>query len=97
MKIELIFTRKDGKKISIPFKKKELRDIYDLHYIVDPRDLKMNKIELNMNKMMFLIHDVMDEGGIYSSIGTRKMKNGKIKYYRWNKSIAYLVKKPKWR
>lgn len=95
MKIELVFTRTDGKKISIPFSKRDIRDLYDLTYIIDPETWKLNKIQLNTNKMAFAVHDVMDEGAVYSTKGTYK-KKGKKKYH-WEKEIHYLVKKPKWR
>jgi hypothetical protein len=101
MKIELIFTRKDGKQVKIPFTEKELRDIYDALWIADPKDLKMNNIKLNMNKMLFIIHDVMDEGVTYRSTGAKlhvaKSKGKKEKYrYGWKKEINYMVRKPKW-
>ena len=91
MKIELVFTRKDGKMVRIPFTRREIGDIYDTLWIADPRDLKLNRIKLNMNKMMFAIHDVRDEGRTYTY---QKMKNGKE---HRKKEIHYLVKKPVWK
>jgi hypothetical protein len=55
--IELVFTREDGKQVKTPFTKKELADIYDALYLVNPKDLQLNRIKLGMNKWDHIIHD----------------------------------------
>ena len=76
-----------GKFIEILFTKNELRTFYDLCYFPNEKEIKENKFKIPFKKMKFLIHDVIDKGVCY------ELANGKIK----NKSVRYLVRKPKWK
>jgi|SRR3989344_7430167 len=99
MKIKIKIEDKN-KHITLPVKKEEIRAIYDelwqsLSYYNEkykklPKDKKKTyKILTNLqNKLMHLIHDIIDKGVVYN------IKNNKsIKL----KKPFYVIKKPNWK
>jgi len=91
MKIKLVAEDEKRGKIEIPLSIKQIRDIYDLGYDVNDETLKLNKCKKTWkdfhNKLTFLVHDVIDDGGVGHFV------NGK---YKRLKEKHYMVKKPKW-
>jgi len=92
MKIKIVAEDKKKGKVEIPLSIKQIRDIYDMGYWIDTDDLKFHKADKNFynfhHKLTFLVHDVIDDGGI------GRFVDGK---YKRLKEKHYHVKKPKWK
>lgn len=73
---------KEDKYIEIPLKVKEIRKLYDIYLFT------REKIDSIAKKLMFLIHDVIDDGTVFT------YKNGKLVKL---KEKHYIIRKPKWR
>ena len=98
MEISLIIKEKN-KSLNIPITKEEIRTVYDKlyhnisYYNENRKKLKKyqkegykNLIEFH-NKLMFLVHDVIDKGKVYRIEGKKSILE---------KKPHYIVKKPKW-
>lgn len=99
MKIKLVIEDKNKGKIEIPLANREIRDIYNVGYMIEEdswKTIKLNKCDKSWvsfhRKIEHIIHDVLGEGKNYSM---EKTKNGKTKFVL-NKKRCYIVKKPKW-
>ena len=97
MKIK-ICAEKGNKKAEVLLTKREVRGLYDWLYICDgckqcERVLKMNDVSLGQldTKLMHFVHDIMDEGRVYS-----EKKKGKKTVFKLAPERHYIVKKPKW-
>lgn len=86
--ITLFVKLKDGKFINIPFNEREIHDLYDILYMADDKDLKMNKIKLDMDKWDYIMHDVIGNGTFYNCVHGKLVKR---------KGKNYVVRKPKWK
>ncbi len=99
MKIKLIIEDKNKGKIEIPLANREIRDIYNIGYMIEEdswKTIKLNKCDKSWvsfhRKIEHIIHDVLGEGKNYS---IKNIKNGKTKFVL-NKKRFYILKKPKW-
>jgi hypothetical protein len=97
MKIS-ICVEKGNRKAEVPLTDREVRGVYDLLYICGDCKhcehlLELNHISLGKldDKLMHLVHDVIDEGKMYS-----EQKKGKKRVFKLDPERHYLVKKPKW-
>jgi len=88
MRVKMVVEKK-GKICEIPISIKMLRDIYDLSLMcVDDEDITKNvDVSKIVKKFAFLIHDVIDDGKVYSLD-----EKG-----RWKEERMFIIKKPKWR
>lgn len=95
MRIKLLI-EKSGKKSSIDFTEREIRDLYDWIYLCDDEckycthNKRLNKIKISSvfyKKFMHFIHDIMDEGRVSVS------KDGELSL---SKKKSYMIKKPTW-
>jgi len=85
--IALIVRLKNGNFIEIPFIEREIHDLYDILYMADEKNLKMNKIKLDMDKWDFIVNDVIGNGTFYNCVNGKLVKK---------KEKRYVVKEPKW-
>ena len=99
MKVKLIIEDKKKGKIEIPVANREIRDIYNVGYMIEEDSweiIKLNKCDKSWlsfhRKIEHIIHDILGEGKNYSM---EKAKNSKTKFIL-NKKRCYIVKKPKW-
>jgi hypothetical protein len=101
MRFQMVVTDR-GKRLVVPFTKKEIRDMSDIWWYFDEqhwKDMKLNKVDKSIEKcerkFHFLCHDVLHNGTTYQCIFEKDGKfNGKFKKMP---GFWYFIKKPKWK
>jgi hypothetical protein len=97
MKIK-ICVEKGNRKAEVPLTEEEVRSLYKWYHVcadceqcVDTLELNKIKIAKSYTKLRHVVHDIIDEGKVYTLITKGK---------KWSTKLSpkphYLVKKPKW-